>query len=339
MRIVGGKHRSRVLKEFKDIGVRPTADRTRESLFNILSNKTEGAVFLDLFAGTGAVGLEAISRGAKSVTFIDNSIDSLNVVKENLSTLKETAEVKRFDSLEFLKSTDKRFDIIFIDPPYKTDLGKRALKIIAERKILNDDGIAVFEDEGEFHDTVDGLFRYDERKYGRARLSFFKNKKGSAVFAGTFDPITLGHYDMIKRALEEFEKVYVVLMVNPNKTPFFSKEERLSFMKTAFKNVEGVIVESHDGYAVDYLKKVGTPYYVRGIRSDADLIYEKKNEELSLTIYPELKTVYYKAPKTDRLVSSTAVRTAIENGQDYKKMLPEGVYQEVVKALSERKLP
>ncbi len=337
MRIVGGKHRSRVLKEFKDIGIRPTSDRTRESLFNILSTRLDGATFLDLFAGTGAVGLEALSRGAKSVTFVDNSIDSLLVVKENLATLKETADVKRADSLEFLRTTNKRFDIIFIDPPYKSNLGKSALEIIAKRKILTDDGIAVFEDEGEFHDTVGGLFRYDERKYGRARLSFFKNKKESAVFAGTFDPITLGHYDMVKRATDEFEKVFVVLMVNPNKTPFFSKEERLSFMQTAFKNLDSVIVDSHDGYAVDYLKKVGTPYYVRGIRSDVDFIYEKKNEELSRTIYPELQTVYYKAPKTDRLVSSTAVRTAIEQGQDYKKLLPEGVYDKVVKVLKERK--
>ena len=337
MRIIGGKHRSRVLKEFKDIGVRPTSDRARESLFNILSGRIDGASFLDLFAGTGAVGLEALSRGAGDVTFIDNSLESLKVVKENLATLKESADLKRSDSIEFLKTTNKRFDIIFIDPPYKTDLGKRALSIIAERKILTDEGIAVFEDEDGFDDTVKGLFRYDERKYGRAKLSFFKNKKDSAVFAGTFDPITLGHYDMVKRALNEFEKVYVVLMVNPNKTPYFSKEERLEFLRIAFSDLEGVIVDSHDGYAVDYLKKVGTPYYVRGIRSDADYVYEKKNEDLSLTIYPDLKTIYYKAQKTDRLVSSTAVRMAIDAGEDYKKTLPNGVYDAVSKALEKRK--
>ena len=337
MRIIGGKHRSRVLKEFKDIGVRPTSDRARESLFNILSGRIEGASFLDLFAGTGAIGLEALSRGAKEVTFIDNSMESLNVVKENLRSLKETADVKRSDSIEFLRTTNKKFDIIFIDPPYKTDLGKRALSLIAERKILTEDGIAIFEDEDGFDDTVRGLFRYDERKYGRAKLSFFKNKKASAVFAGTFDPVTLGHYDMVKKALDEFEKVHVVLMVNPNKTPYFTKEERLEFLTIAFKDLEGAIVDSHDGYAVDYLKKVGTPYYVRGIRSDADFVYEKKNEELSLTIFPELKTIYYKAPKTARLVSSTAVRTAIDCGEDFKKTLPNGVYSAVVKALEKRK--
>ena len=86
MRIVGGKHRSRVLKEFKGDAVRPTADKVRESLFNILQTQTEGATFLDLFGGTGAVGIEALSRGAKKVVFTDSSSDSIKLIKENLVT-------------------------------------------------------------------------------------------------------------------------------------------------------------------------------------------------------------------------------------------------------------
>jgi 16S rRNA (guanine(966)-N(2))-methyltransferase RsmD/pantetheine-phosphate adenylyltransferase len=335
VRIVGGKHRSRVLKQFDGLAVRPTSDKVRESLFNILRDIVPSAKVLDLFAGTGAVGLESLSRGAKSVTFTDNSAESLKIVKDNLSALKESAEVIKTDAIAYLERTTDKFDFIFIDPPYNSGLGVRALEIIAKRGLLTEDGVAVYEDDATIG-KVKGLFKYDERKYGRANLAFFKTKKSACGFAGTFDPITLGHYDMVMRATDEFEKVFVVLMVNPNKTPYFSKEQRLSFMQKAFEGVSAVVVDSHEGLAVDYLKKVGTPYYIRGIRTESDLIYEQKNEELSKQFYPELQTIYYKAFKSDKHLNSTMVRDAVINGEDYGSYLPKGVFEMVKKAVSEK---
>lgn len=136
MRIVGGIFKAKNLKEFSNPAIRPTADKTRESLFDILGERISGAKFLDLFAGTGGVGIEAISRGAKKVTFVDADKSCLDLVKQNIKTVgAESAdhELKLSDGLKFLSETNEKFDYIFIDPPYKTDLGQKALKIIFER--------------------------------------------------------------------------------------------------------------------------------------------------------------------------------------------------------------
>jgi 16S rRNA (guanine(966)-N(2))-methyltransferase RsmD/pantetheine-phosphate adenylyltransferase len=324
LRIVGGKYRSRVLKDFAGNEIRPTADKVKESLFNILSDVANKS-FLDLFAGTGGVGLEALSRGAGKVTFVDVRKESLDLTKQNVKLLGETAQTVLSDSIEFLKRTKDKYDVIFIDPPYKTDLGIKALEVIADKNLLTDDGIAIFESETPFTGKIKALSFYDERKYGRTYLSFFKNKKPACVFAGTFDPITNGHIDIVNKAKIDFAKVYVTIMVNPNKTPLFSLEDRLKFLNTIFKNDEQVVVEYYSGYAAEYVKSKGTTYYVRGFRNEADLVYEQANERLSKAIFPELNTVYVKASKNDRLVSSTAVRDALSSQTGYEKFIPKEI--------------
>lgn len=178
MRIIGGKYKSRVLSEFPGGDVRPTSDRVKESLFNILSLKLYGARVLDLFAGSGALGLECLSRGAKEVVFNDAAKESLGIVKKNLASLKVEigAEAKVFHS-DFeacLKSVNGEFDLIFIDPPYRFDYGKKALVKIAEYGLLSEKGVAVYERDRPFEGRIDGLEKYDERKYGKTYLSFFK---------------------------------------------------------------------------------------------------------------------------------------------------------------------
>ena len=173
MRIVSGKYGGRTLLEFKGDKVRPTLDKVRESLFNIIAPKIMGASFCDLFCGTGAVGIEALSRGAKKVVFTDNSKASIDLTKKNLEKLKIfDVEVSFCDSIKFLQTTKEKFDFVFIDPPYKTDLGVEALKIISERDVLEEDGLIIFESEDK--KQVDFLTEVDQRKYGRAILSFYK---------------------------------------------------------------------------------------------------------------------------------------------------------------------
>ena len=179
MRIIGGKYRSRVLAEFAGDDVRPTSDRAREALFNILSLKIYGARVLDLFAGSGALGIESLSRGAKETVFNDFSKDSLAILKKNLSALKipvngEEAKVWNFDYLVCLEQARGAFDLIFIDPPYRFDYGEKALKKIAERGLLTENGVAVYERDRPFEGEIEGLEKYDERKYGKAYLSFFR---------------------------------------------------------------------------------------------------------------------------------------------------------------------
>ena len=176
MRIIGGRHRGRKLAEFGGEEIRPTADRVKESLFNILSFKIAGATVLDLFCGSGNLGLECLSRGAASAHFNDFSKESLLVLKKNIASLKveRECEITNSDYFFCLANTNKTYDLIFIDPPYAKEYGVQALKIIAGRGLLNEGGVAVYERDRAFTGEVAGLEMYDERRYGKTYLSFFK---------------------------------------------------------------------------------------------------------------------------------------------------------------------
>ena len=180
MRIIGGKYRSRVLAEFKGDAVRPTSDRVKESLFNILSLSLRGARVLDLFCGSGALGLESLSRGASEVVFNDLSKDSLTILKKNLTALKidkTEATVLNYDYSVCLNSKIGQFDFIFIDPPYRFDYGISALETISKNKLLKKGGVVVYERDRSFEGEIAGLEKYDERKYGKTFLTFFRKKE------------------------------------------------------------------------------------------------------------------------------------------------------------------
>lgn len=175
MRIIGGSLKGRTLLEFSKIGIRPTSDRVRESLFNILQNRIMGAKFLDLFSGTGAVGIEALSRGASSVTLNDNSKDSINLINKNLekNNVKDFFKVTNCDALDFIGRSTEKFDIIYIDPPYQSGLEEQILSTVD--KILAEKGIIVYETEKGFKSCDNSVLKIkDERKYGRAYLTFFE---------------------------------------------------------------------------------------------------------------------------------------------------------------------
>ncbi len=181
MRIIGGKFRSRVLAEFNGQEVRPTSDRAKESLFNILALKLREARVLDLFAGSGALGLECLSRGAKEVVFNDFSKDSVAILRKNLATLKigvgETAKIYQYDYSVCLDSVHGQFDLIFLDPPYRFDYGVKALEKIAQKSLLTENGIAVYERDRAFEGEIAGLEKYDERKYGKTYITFFRAQR------------------------------------------------------------------------------------------------------------------------------------------------------------------
>ena len=178
MRIIGGKYKSRVLAEFPGTDVRPTGDRVKESLFNILSLKIGGARVLDLFCGSGALGLECLSRGAKEAVFNDFSSESIRLLEKNMKALGvvKGAEGKVY-TLDFsvcLDGLKGGFDLIFLDPPYRFEYGVPALEKIARRGLLNENGIAVYERDKPFEERIDGLEKYDERRYGRTYLTIFR---------------------------------------------------------------------------------------------------------------------------------------------------------------------
>jgi len=146
MRVISGSARGRKLKEPVGDEIRPTSDKVKEAIFTIIQFDIEGRRVLDLFAGTGQLGIEAISRAAASVVFVDSSKEATKLINENLrnSKLSDTAAVYTTEALRYLEY-DEKFDIIFVDPPYETQLAGKALLKIIEFDKLNINGIIIVE--------------------------------------------------------------------------------------------------------------------------------------------------------------------------------------------------
>lgn len=173
MRVISGVARGRKLQSMEGLHTRPTADRVKESMFNILMEKVAGARVLDVFAGSGALGIEALSRGAESCVFIENDINAVAVVKENLTNTKllHKATVHFRDALSFLKSQNESYDIIFIDPPYDAGLYNEVLATIVAKKILNSEGVVVIERRADSPLVIEtGLTLLSDRKYGKTAI-------------------------------------------------------------------------------------------------------------------------------------------------------------------------
>lgn len=176
MRIIAGKHRGRTLTTFSGEDVRPTADRVKESVFQILTPQLHGARVLDLFCGSGALGLECLSRGAKEVVFNDFSAQSLSLTEKNLRRAGERGILMQRDFRACLTQADGKFDLIFSDPPYREDYLSEILRLVKERALLNGGGLVVHEGERS-EDAPEGWEKYDERRYGRTVVGFFKRSE------------------------------------------------------------------------------------------------------------------------------------------------------------------
>ena len=147
MRVITGSARGRKLKELPGLETRPTTDKVKESVFNIVQFDIEGRRALDLFAGTGQMGIEALSRGAAFCAFVDLRKEAANIVRDNLAHtgLADRAKVTQGDYLAFLTGCREKFDLIFLDPPYGTGMLEKALAAIAKIDIVTENGIIVCE--------------------------------------------------------------------------------------------------------------------------------------------------------------------------------------------------
>ena len=145
----------------------------------------------------------------------------------------------------------------------------------------------------------------------------------TCLFAGTFDPFTIGHLQIVNKALETFDKVVVAIGENDEKKPYFSLEERLKIISAIFENQKRVTVTFFKGYLVDFMAKNGLIYNVRGIRNGKDFEYESRMEEFNSKRYPSLITLYYPVDSKVQEVSSTLVRSVMEKGGDLSSLIPE----------------
>lgn len=177
MRVTAGIYKGRKLLENKYNHIRPTADMVKQALFNKLSTQILNARFLDLFCGSGAIGIEAISRGAKEVIFVDKDNRSTNLTKQNLKKLSIQAKVLTVDYKKALQSfKGEKFDIIFIDPPYKSEVYNDALQLIFNLSLLEEGGVIICEQEKSYKINQNYFEQIDEKSYGIKKLVYFANK-------------------------------------------------------------------------------------------------------------------------------------------------------------------
>lgn len=181
LRVISGKARGLKLDSPKNQDVRPTTDRVKESLFNIINPYIRESNILDLFAGTGSLGIECLSRGAKNCVFVDKSKDSINIIKSNVKKARVENEstilnIDFKDAVKRLSSQNQKFDVIFMDPPYYENMFIECLKIIDELNLLYEDGIIVVEHDTKdlFDESIGNLVKSRDKKYGNTTLTFYK---------------------------------------------------------------------------------------------------------------------------------------------------------------------
>lgn len=181
MRIIAGKKKGLNIKTIDGDSTRPTRDMVREALFSILTNKIYDSRFLDLFAGSGAIGIEALSRGSTFAVFTDINYKCVRVIEENITKagFSEQAQVYNADyKLALKKLKENKFDIIYIDPPYNKGMGIDAIEKISEYQLLSEDGVLILEtDTNEEVPNEIGIYeKYNNKRYGRNILNLFRRK-------------------------------------------------------------------------------------------------------------------------------------------------------------------
>ncbi|MBQ2909385.1 MAG: 16S rRNA (guanine(966)-N(2))-methyltransferase RsmD [Bacilli bacterium] len=171
MKVISGLYKGRIIEGFDMDGTRPTMERVKESLFATIQNNIDDAVVLDLFSGSGNLGIEALSEGAKYAYLVDYNVKAAKTIKRNLDTIGITnAEVINMDylkALNYLKDKDIKFDLIFLDPPYKTSFIEKSIDLITKNNLLKEDGLIICES-----DSLDRIVYNDnykiikDKKYG-----------------------------------------------------------------------------------------------------------------------------------------------------------------------------
>ena len=176
MRIIAGTKRGHKLYGFEGMDIRPTTDRVKESMFNLIQDFTAKSRVLDLFAGSGALSFEALSRGAESAVCVDRDERAIALINKNNASLRFTnVKFLNCEAMRFLADTKEKFSLIFLDPPYNKGIISPIIEEILARNVLEKGGIIVLEsDFSDEHGDFDGLIRLKQKKYGRSYVTVYK---------------------------------------------------------------------------------------------------------------------------------------------------------------------
>jgi pantetheine-phosphate adenylyltransferase len=324
-------------------GVRPTADRVREGLFNALGQFFEGGSVLDLYAGTGALGIEALSRGLQRAVFVERDKKARSAIHENLRRTRfvDRAEVIGGDARAVIGTLEERrqaYDLIFMDPPYRIAAEEVGGILHRLRSLLAPGGRVVIE-SGEAPVEVAGGRKGDTRRYGGTFITILGHSELTMIVAvcpGSFDPVTTGHLDVIRRACKIFDHVVVAVGANRRKRARLSAVERARLIEKVTADVENVSVEIMDGLLVDFAREQGAGAIVKGLRAVSDFESEFEQAQLNRTMFPELETVFIMASAEHSFLSSSAVREIASLGGDVRGLVPDGILETVTEIYSSR---
>jgi pantetheine-phosphate adenylyltransferase len=338
VRIIAGQARGRRLVAPKGQATRPTPDRVRESLFSIVQERLADAQVLDLFAGTGALGLEALSRGARSVTFVEEARSALTALQRNIETVgigkPEVLPLAAQRAVGKLAERGRAFDLVFLDPPYAAGLLPQMLAALAEHALLLPRALVVCEHHGRdvAPNAPPSYQLLETRAFGDVSLSFFEFRPGErtdrvtiALYPGSFDPVTYGHLNILERALKVFDRVIVGVAINVTKTPLFTPTERMQIFREAIGNEERVEIDSFDGLLVDYATRRGANVIVRGLRAISDFEFEFQMAHMNRKLNPQLETIFMMTGEDYFFVSSQMVREIAKFRGDLHGLVPPSV--------------
>ncbi len=314
----------------------------RESLFNSLGQFFEGGSVLDLYAGTGALGIEALSRGSERAVFVERDRRARSVILENLrrTGFAQRAEVIGGEVeavLERLLGRRERFDLIFADPPYRiaAEVGGILHRL---RSLLAPGGRVVIE-SGEAPMEGPGGKKGVTRRYGGTFVSILGRSELTMIVAvcpGSFDPVTTGHLDVIRRASKIFDHVIVAVGSNRRKQARLPAVERARLLEKVTADMDTVSVEVMEGLLVNFARERGAKAIVKGLRAVSDFESEFEQAQLNRTMFPELETVFIMASAEHSFLSSSAVREIASLGGEVRGLVPEGVLETVRQIYSGR---
>jgi pantetheine-phosphate adenylyltransferase len=327
--------------------VRPTADRVREALFARLGDLSDARV-LDLFAGSGALGIEALSRGAQSAVFVERAAAAAAVLQENLRALAVTGQAtlvraEAAAAVRRLAAAGARFDLVLVDPPYAADeTCERALRALATSGILAPRATVLVEaSRRNPPPPIAGLRAVDERRYGDtvlhrleaegadgtpdqqgARMSAARGEQRLAVFPASFDPVTNGHLDLIHRARAVFDDLVVAVARNVEKHGTFTVDERVELLEASIGHEAGIRVTSFDGLLVDYARQIGASVVIRGLRAVSDFEYEFEMALMNRHLYPDVETLFMMTSQKYFYVSSSRLKELVRFGSAIDDFVP-----------------
>jgi pantetheine-phosphate adenylyltransferase len=324
----------------------------REALFARLG-ELEGAQALDLFAGSGALGIEALSRGAAHAVFVERAAGAVAVLRGNLAALglEPVAEVVRGDvpaALRWLAGSGRRFDLVLLDPPYADlDLLARALRALATSGILAPGAVVVAEATRQHAlPPIAGLALVDERRYGdtvihrlveERRAVMSKRVRGPdarlALFAASFDPVTNGHLDLVKRARPLFPELVVAVARNVSKQGTFTVDERVALLRSVLGSEPGIRVTAFEGLLVDYARQIGAGVLLRGLRAVSDFEYEFEMALMNRRLYPEIETLFMMTSQQFFYVSSSRLKELVRFGANVDDFVPAVVAEKLKEKL------